>query len=192
MMQVGMSSLPSQLAVIESEIWHASSRACRIAEAASDRQMARPGPGKWCAAECLQHLVLTTDAFLPRFQQGFEELREKGLHGEGPFRMEWTARLLRFILEPPARLKTGTGAAFQPVPIEDPQAVLPAFLASQGRLMEALSEGAGLALDRVKMESPFSSRVKYNLYSAFVLVAVHERRHLWQAEEALKQAAGRG
>ena len=32
---------------------------------------------------------------------------------------------------------------------------------------------------------PFDSRVKYNVYSAFLIVAAHQRRHLWQAEQAI-------
>ncbi len=28
--------------------------------------------------------------------------------------------------------------------------------------------------------------MKYNAYSAFVLIAAHNRRHLWQAELALR------
>ena len=33
--------------------------------------------------------------------------------------------------------------------------------------------------------SPFDKRVKYNMYSAFRILIAHERRHLWQAEQAV-------
>jgi hypothetical protein len=35
------------------------------------------------------------------------------------------------------------------------------------------------------MISPFDSRVRYNLFSAFRIIAAHQRRHLWQAEQAI-------
>jgi hypothetical protein len=44
----------------------------------------------------------------------------------------------------------------------------------------------GLALDRVKITSPFAENRKYSAYSAFVLIPAHKRRHLWQAEQALR------
>ncbi len=51
-------------------------------------------------------------------------------------------------------------------------------------LGEAIQEREGLALDQYLIASPFAKNMRYNLYSALVLIAVHERRHLWQAERA--------
>jgi hypothetical protein len=41
-----------------------------------------------------------------------------------------------------------------------------------------------LPLDRVKIVSPFGERMKYSAYSAIVVVARHQHRHIDQAEEA--------
>lgn len=98
--------------------------------------------------------------------------------------MEWKARLLRWLLEPPARLKMPTPERFQPVAIDDPGRVIPDFVGSQAQLLERLTRGEGLALDQYRIVSPFAKSVRYNLYSAFVMIAAHERRHLWQAEQA--------
>ena len=40
---------------------------------------------------------------------------------------------------------------------------------------------------RMKIVSPFDKRVRYNLVSAFHILAAHERRHLWQAEQAVAE-----
>jgi hypothetical protein len=39
----------------------------------------------------------------------------------------------------------------------------------------------------VKMASPVDSRVRYSIWSSFVVTAAHERRHLWQAEQAISR-----
>jgi hypothetical protein len=39
----------------------------------------------------------------------------------------------------------------------------------------------------VKIVSPFGGRMKYNAYSAFVIIARHEHRHIEQAEEAAER-----
>jgi len=61
-----------------------------------------------------------------------------------------------------------------------------AFEELNARLDGQLSRGRGLGLDKAMIKSPFSETMKYNVYSAFVLIAAHNRRHLWQAANALK------
>jgi len=40
-------------------------------------------------------------------------------------------------------------------------------------------------LEKIKIRSPFAEKLKYSVYSAFRVLPVHQRRHLWQAERAL-------
>ncbi len=53
----------------------------------------------------------------------------------------------------------------------------------QQELQVRIDRSAGLALDRLRLVSPFDARVKYNLYATFCIIAAHQRRHLWQAEQ---------
>ncbi len=70
--------------------------------------------------------------------------------------------------------------------VKDPAEALEEFQAIGKVLEENLDSSRGLALDGVKLVSPFTEKMKYNAYSAFVLIAAHNRRHLWQAELALR------
>jgi hypothetical protein len=65
--------------------------------------------------------------------------------------------------------------------------VLEDFLESQKVMFSRVERANGLALDQVKVASPFKESVKYNMYSLFWILAAHQRRHIWQAEQALKQ-----
>ena len=60
------------------------------------------------------------------------------------------------------------------------------FARFQQELIERLARLAGANLNGVKVTSPFSQRVRYNLYSAFRITTAHERRHLEQARLALR------
>lgn len=40
----------------------------------------------------------------------------------------------------------------------------------------------GRPVDRVRITSPFDARLRYSLYSAFVILPRHQRRHIVQAE----------
>jgi hypothetical protein len=70
--------------------------------------------------------------------------------------------------------------------VRDTEVVFREFLSLEKELEEKLDFAQALALDRVEINSPFAEKMKYNCYSAFVLIAAHNRRHLWQAEQALR------
>jgi hypothetical protein len=179
-MMVGM-----PLAALERELRDNSARAENLASRLPAAALARrPGPERWSPAECVEHLNLTTRAYLPLLDKGIADLSAKQHLSPGPYRMEWKARFFRWLLEPPARLKMPTLPPFQPVAIADPERVIPDFIGLQDQLLERLHRGDGLALDQYLIPSPFAKNVRYNLYAAFVVIAVHERRHLWQAERA--------
>ncbi len=61
----------------------------------------------------------------------------------------------------------------------------PLFQQSQERQRACLVEADGLQLDAIRVASLFNARVRYNLLSYFLVTLAHERRHLWQAEQAL-------
>ncbi len=145
----------------------------------------RPEEKRWSAAECIEHLNITNRAYLPRLSEAIRTLREKNLVSHGSFRLDWNARLLKYWLEPPSRLRLPTGAAFQPISPQDPTAVLSVFQSIGQQLEEELTAARTLALDAERIRSPFAESMKYNVYSAFTLIAAHNRRHLWQAGNAL-------
>ena len=63
-----------------------------------------------------------------------------------------------------------------------------AFLGRQQQIRQVIDESRGVALDAVKITSPFARQVRYSMWSSFCLTAAHERRHLGQAERALEAA----
>lgn len=143
----------------------------------------RPPKGGWCAAECVVHLTLTTGQYEPIFQDGFARAQK----GSEPYKRDWKGRFLAWIMEPPYRTGVKTRPEFEPVNTGRPQQVLADFLESQKVMFARLQRANGLALDKTLVESPFKKGFFYNMYSLFHILAAHQRRHLWQAEQALKQ-----
>ena len=148
-----------------------------------DQLRLHPEPDRWSIAQCLTHLNLCSEAFVNLIGSACQDAREKQIVGAGPFKMDKMARFLNWTLRPPARIKVRTTARFEPVTVSVPEEVLPRFLVLQGELKKGIENAAGLDLDKVIVTSLFSRRVKYNLFSCFVLIVTHELRHLWQAEQ---------
>lgn len=144
----------------------------------------RTDPTRWSIAEHVEHMSLTTEAYLPLLASATSELRERGLRSNGPFRGTWTGRLLAWMLEPPVRMRVKSTAEFVPGPTVDPARVAERFAALQRELTDFVKTLDGLALDRARVASPFNARVRYDVWSALRIIAVHQRRHLWLAERA--------
>lgn len=175
-----------QLEQIRAEFEAATGNARKLLENLSAAQLVRrPGSQQWSAAECVEHLNITTRAYLPLLDQAQMNARKNGILGKGPFRMDLLGRFLRWSLEPPPRFRSKTGKAFEPVDVANASGVLSDFVSLQQQLIARVCASEGLALDHIKIASAFNRSLKYNLLSCFKILASHERRHLWQADKAL-------
>ena len=149
----------------------------------------RPKPESWSVAECFAHLNLSANAYFPVWKREFARARDENRSGEGPYRLDFWGRMLVWTLEPPPKFRLRTAAAFQPAAIGAPETILPAFRQRQQGILEALEAARGIAIDKIKIASPFDARVRYSIWSSFRVNAVHERRHIWQAKQAAQALA---
>ncbi len=185
-----MSSLHWQLEAIRGEIRDNQQRAHDLAAAVTDEQwVARPEPTRWSISECLAHLNLTSVAMLANMNNAIAG----GQSGKQPrrYRRDPIGWMLCWTMEPPVRKQFTTTAPFVPESGDSKDATLAEFDAQHAAQATALELAAGRDLGRAKMESPFNSKIRYNVYSAFRLLTAHERRHLWQAEQALTVPAAK-
>jgi hypothetical protein len=81
--------------------------------------------------------------------------------------------------------KIKTTADFVPRGGQPPGQLLSEFVQLQSELTTMISSADALPLDRVRIVSPFGGRMRYSAYSALVVVAAHQHRHIDQAQEAL-------
>jgi hypothetical protein len=172
---------------IEQELNDATARAWSLVKSTDGRLFTvRPHPNSWSAAECLAHLSISTEMFLPVLRAALDDARKRNLVSDKPPKMDWLGGVLRWFLDPPFRQRVKTAAPFVPKAVRAKAEAFGEFSALQDKLLEILRAARGFDLRRIKIVSPFDKRVKYNLYSAFRIVAAHERRHLWQAEKAVE------
>jgi hypothetical protein len=175
--------LQPELVRLKQELLDARERARRVTEGLPAAAWGtRPLAGSWSIAECLMHLNITNERYVPLIDEAVQSLRTRGLLADGPLHRDFVGYMLSRFLEPPVRLKLATAPPFKPAQIEPLHEVLERFDYLQGELLVRLERGAGLALDRQRLVSPFNKRIRYNLYSAFCVLTAHQRRHLWQAE----------
>jgi hypothetical protein len=140
-----------------------------------------PAPGRWSIAQCLAHLNVTGRWYLPLIDASVADARKRGLLNPGPFRYSWLSSFFVRMTEPPPKRKFKTPSIMLPPEAEKPEKTIPEFLALQDEFRKRLKDVDGLDLARVKVRSPVSSFIRFELGNALMLMAAHQRRHLWQA-----------
>jgi hypothetical protein len=178
-----MQSVPDQLADLKQELNSFVPDVRKLTDFLSDAELQQsPKKSGWSIAECIQHLTATNHLYIPILAVALEGAPA----GNGPYKMDWRGRLLKWVLEPPYRSKVKTIPSLEPK-IEDVRHVLPDFILSQQQFVDAMAPWQGRALDKVLITSPFNKRLRYNIYSLFNVVAAHQRRHLWQAHRVKEE-----
>ena len=159
----------------------------RVSEDAWNRH---PETGGWSAADCVEHLNLTSRAYLPLFRDAIAEARQ--LRG-GPvthYRKDALGWFMTQMVGPMRHIgklrlmKVKTTPPFVPRGGQSRTDLLSEFVRLQADIITHIRTADGLPLDKVRIVSPFGGRVKYNTYSGMVIVSRHQHRHIDQAEEA--------
>jgi len=174
-----------QLAAIAAELRDARARLHRlVATVPGGAWNVRRHPDRWSAAECVEHLNLTTRAFLPLLDAALDGARRLGGPAPRRYRRDPLGWLLWRAMGPPIRFRTRTTAAFVPTAPAEPAESLADFDHLQDELLRRVAAADGLPIDRVRVESPFGAGARYNAFSALSILPRHQHRHLWQAEQA--------
>lgn len=140
-----------------------------------------PASSRWSIAQCVAHLVITGQQYLPILDRTIEHARASGLLSSGPFRYGFIERWLIGATEPPPRIRLRTPESARPRNDQPLAAVMADFQTAQAELKKRLRAADGVDLARAKVTSPFVKALKMGLGPCFSFLAAHERRHLWQA-----------
>lgn len=181
---------------IASEFSETQAKIHRLAEQVDETTwITRPAPNSWSIDECVAHLNLTNERFLPLLDE-VADAAPRWLNGPDgnpvirPMRRDFAGWFLSWMMEPPVRFRLPTSAPFVPQAPASRSATVAAFDATQSRLLAKLPALDGYDLSTIRIISPFNASLKYGAWSALCILAAHERRHLWQAERARQKLQG--
>lgn len=181
-----------QLAVIEQQFEDARERVrSLVARVTAEALLKRPAPASWSALECVAHLNLTSQAFVPLLRTAIEAAARLRLPAPDRYRLDPAGWLVSRLAGPQLRIgpwrlgRVATTAGFVPGADLWVAEVVATFERLQDEQVALLGASDGRPIDRVKIQSPFDARVRYSAYSAFVILPRHQMRHLDQAETSV-------
>lgn len=188
-----------QLAAVIAAYERAQKRLHRVAAAVpAERWAVRADPARWSVAECVAHLNLTGQAYVPLLRRALDEARALGGPPPARYRRGFIGWLVGVAVGPQPRFlprrwgRARTIAAFVPSGDLPRERVVAEFDRLQAAQVALARDAAGLPIDQTWIVSPFSARLRYNAYACFALLPRHQQRHLDQAERVWDAAAASG
>jgi DinB superfamily len=178
----------AQLQAVADGLVAARARLHRLADTSSPESWARRAdPDRWSAGECVAHLNLTAFAFLPLIRRGLEQAAAIGGGVPARFRRDLLGWMLWRTAGPPVRFRVRTAAQFVPTGSEPLAQLVATFDRLQDDQLDLVARADGRPIHRVKIASPFDPRLSYNLYACLTILAPHQERHIWQAQQVLER-----
>jgi DinB family protein len=175
--------LPPDLKAILDDLDKSDAEARRIIGGLSDAQANwQPRESAWSIAQCLDHLARGNALYAGVLRAAVGESRAATKLRRGPIQPGWLSGIFIRSLEPPPKTKMRAPKKIVPASRANKDEVLQAFLRSQEEMRDVIRESADLDLNRIRFRNPFFGFLRFTVGAGLMIIAAHDRRHLWQAE----------
>lgn len=150
-----------------------------------ERLNRKPGPEAWSVLECLEHLNLYGDFYLPEIEKAL-----RGAEGKPDpvFRSGWLGNYFARSMQPKNGKinKMKTFADKNPAGSRLTKEVLARFIDRQQQMLILLRQAGTADLTRIKTAVSISKWIRLRLGDTLRFTVYHNERHLAQAQRALK------
>jgi hypothetical protein len=134
-------------------------------------------------AECVEHLNLTSEAYLPLLMAALERGSQERKGAPRRYHRDPVGWFMWRMAGPPVRHRVKTTSAFIPSADRPLAELVAEFDRLQDAQIRCARDADGLPLGRLWIRSPFDPRIRYNAYACLTILPRHQQRHLWQAEQ---------
>lgn len=153
----------------------------------------RPSPQGWNALECLEHLNLTYDYYLPQLEKAIGKAKDKGWKPESNYQPGFLGKKMIESVRPGDKGKIGmkmktfkrTTPAIEGRPAE---ITINRFLIHHRQFIQLIEAGRGVNLQRPRVTSLIGPALRFRLGDALRFLQAHNERHWLQLERAMGKA----
>jgi len=181
-----MPALPADLQEIVRELARSEQSAWRVTMDLSEEQRNwHPDDGKaWSILQCIDHLAKTNIIYTAALRAAVRRSSSAVARRRGVIQPGWLARFFLRSLEPPPRRRFAAKAEVLPAAYLRGDDVLQGFFRSHEEIRSLINESSGFDLNRIRFRNPFVPLVRFTVGTGLLVMCAHDRRHLWQAEQA--------
>ena len=146
-----------------------------------------PQPGAWSVGQCLEHLCVATELYLPAISDSLADRPASSVQDITP---GWFARwfIISYIAPSPHTKRAPAPKKIVPGVRVEPS-ILDRFLQANQAARELIRQAGNYNVNRIRFKNPFLPLLRFTVGTGLEIISKHEQRHLLQAERA-KQASG--
>jgi hypothetical protein len=149
-----------------------------------------PAPGSWSVGQCLEHLYIANEVYLPPMTRALLPSTGSGHGGPSPSRVEhitpgWFGRyFIRTYIDPTTqKARAKAPGKIRPAPRVDTD-ILARFLRSNDAARDLVRHASAFDVNRIRFKNPFVAGIRFTVGTGIEIIWRHQRRHLLQAERA--------
>ena len=180
-------TLPAWSQHLISELETADARVGQLARPLTRQQLNwSPAPGAWSIGQCLEHLLITNELYLPAISMS--------LDGRHPSEVQ-EVTLSRFsrwcmynYIGPSNGKRAKAPRKIRPA-AEVETSVLDAFLRSNDIARALIARASAYDVNRIRFKDPLLSLLRFTAGAGLEMVSQHESRHLLQAERVRQSSS---
>jgi len=140
----------------------------------------QPAPGSWSVGQCLEHLSISNEVYLPSISAA---LAENHVAVVAEITPGWFARwFIRSYIEPSSQTKRAPAPRKIAPGSKVESSVLDRFLSTNQSARELIRRAAAYDPNRIRFKNPFIPGLRFTVGTGFEIICGHERRHLLQGE----------
>ena len=179
-------SLPSELQHLLDEIDDADRRGAAIAASCSDEQFYWHSHGGWSIAQCLDHLGIMNMVYGTAIRDGIENARRRGSTRRGPAKPGYLGSKFVRSMEPPVTRRLRAPRKGKPAPAKERQMILDGYRSGHDLVRRLIADAATIDVNHGRFKNPFVPLLRFSIATGLFVIAAHDRRHLWQAEQVTR------
>lgn len=162
-------------------------RASELQELGREELTLKADPQSWSILECLEHLNLYGDFYLPQMEQKINAYRG---NSAATFKSGWLGDYFAKSMLPKEKLnKMKTFRDKNPLNADLGKDVIDRFLEQQSRLIRLLRNSARVDLNKVKIPTSISPLIRMKLGDTFRFIINHNIRHMQQIDRLRRQGS---
>jgi hypothetical protein len=145
----------------------------------------KPNADKWSVAECLQHLIITAEGYLPQVAKQLDDANLRRVKGKEGYQTTFFGKIFLGFLDPESARKLSAPKMFKPEASQYDRQIVTQHLTLLRKIMDCLKEADGYILNRLIIKSPAAWFIRFNMGDYFKIELLHHQRHLIQIKKTI-------
>ena len=140
----------------------------------------QPAQGHWSVGQCLEHLCITNEAYLPKISAALKQRPDEPV--EQIIQGWFGGWFIRNFIEPSPQSKRAPAPSKVRPATRVGLSVLDRFLSSNQACRALIADARNKDVNHIRFWNPLVKGIRFTAGTGLEIIAGHERRHLLQAE----------